>query len=139
MIAAAMDCWHCTPGAFKDMGVLDRPRCAAHWRELEAQMKWVRVMPRNCPGCGKQRFKCGSDCPMSVGIHRAWAEDDEWFRQHPEATERVRPFTVAEHLGWFLTNGSVHSELVRRVRTGIWFNDARGRPVSEMLTRYEVD
>lgn len=132
------NCWMCgnlPPGRLADVC----PACdAVVQKELEAQRAWVRVMPRECPMCGRRQHQCSRTCPMVAGIERAWREDREWFARHPAATERIRPFTVEEHLGWFLNNGKVRTEQARILRTGRWFT-YNGRRTHEVLSTYEVE
>ncbi|GAB3875429.1 hypothetical protein GCM10028802_11660 [Terrabacter terrigena] len=105
--------------------------------ELEAQKAWVRLMPTHCPTCGAKRFCCRPDCPTRSGIDQARADDASWFRAHPGAQERVRPFTTAEHVGWLLATGMVRSDLACISRSGVWFTE-NGRPTEEILWTSEV-
>lgn len=101
-------------------------------------MAWVRVMPKTCPRCGQRQFQCRRDCSLATGLDRIRADDRAWFAAHPEATERVRPFTVEEQLGRFITSGHVVGETARVARLGWWFTE-NGRRTHEALRVYETD
>ena len=120
-MAITTKCWRCTdgarPGRLEDVC----PTCAVEVHlALEDAKEWVQIMRLHgdCPACGRPPFQCTRTCPMSRELSDAHASDERWFREHPSATERVRPVTVAEQWGMFLTSGEVVPDLMRLTRDG---------------------
>ncbi len=106
--------------------------------ELEAQKAWVRIAPKECPRCGRRQYTCRADCAMRSVIHAAHDDDRKWFKRHPAATERVRPWTVEEALGYFLATGKACGCDARVVWNGQWWTE-NGRRTHKMLRLYDAD
>lgn len=71
------------------------PDCGAHWEAPDRQRK---------PGNGGS-LQHADTCPIARGYADAADDDRAWFAMNPNATERVRPPTMAEIQALMLATG----------------------------------